>query len=316
MDYGTFIERGHQPWADLEARLTEAERGRMAAIGYEDLQRLSSLHRRAISDYALARTHFGGTDVERRLGALALRGHRLLASRHDPVLQRIIRFYLHDYGGIFREAGPALRASLAIFCGAAAVGALLTWIDHDFAALLIGVDALEMIKEGEIWTDFVSAAAPPSVLSGYIFTNNMSVAIAVWAGGALLGLGTVAALATNGAMVGSLFTVCAQYDLVGRLLAFISAHGPLELFLITVAGAAGLMLGRAEIAWDNRPRGEAFGLAARQSVRLMLGTLPWFVLLGLVEGYLSPIMSIPTLAKAVVGIVLLLFFLVSTGLSR
>lgn len=308
MDYSTFEARGGAHWEELET-LLQRTGGSLRRLDHSELERLASLHRRAVADYAFARSHYADTALERRLRGLAFRGHTLLSSRVEPVLHRIRRFYLHDYGPLFRSRWPELRTALALFWGSALLGSLLTQLHSDFGLLVLGPEQLQMLKEGEIWTDFASNVAPPSVLSSTIFTNNVGVAFAAWAGGALLGLGTVSVLITNGLMVGTLLTLCARYGLLERLFAFIAAHGPLELFLITVAGAAGLALARAEVEFSARPRREAIAAAARDSVRLMLGTVPWFVFLGLVEGYISPVMSLSTGIKAGLGLVLLATFL-------
>ncbi len=150
---------------------------------------------------------------------------------------------------------------------------------------------------------------PPALLSSKIFTNNLSVALVAWAGGALLGLLTLYLLVMNGAMFGSVLALASHFDLLDRLFAWIAAHGPLELFLIVVASTAGFELAWGQLAWRNRSRRETFAEAARSSMLLMAGTLPWFVLLGVVEGYVSPLKGLPTGAKGVLGLGLLLMFL-------
>jgi uncharacterized membrane protein SpoIIM required for sporulation len=62
----------------------------------------------------------------------------------------------------------------------------------------------------------------------------------------------------------------------------------LELSGIVVAGAAGLRMGWALIDPGNRTRGEALRSEARAAVEIVLGTAPWLVVAGLVEGFLTP----------------------------
>ena len=68
----------------------------------------------------------------------------------------------------------------------------------------------------------------------------------------------------------------------------VTAHGVLELSCIVVAGAAGLRLGWAIIDPGNRTRGEALREEARAAIEIVLGTAPWLVVAGLVEGFLTP----------------------------
>ena len=62
----------------------------------------------------------------------------------------------------------------------------------------------------------------------------------------------------------------------------------LELSCIIVAGSAGLRLGWSIIDPGNRTRGEALRQEARAAIEIVLGTAPWLVLAGLVEGFLTP----------------------------
>jgi uncharacterized membrane protein SpoIIM required for sporulation len=68
----------------------------------------------------------------------------------------------------------------------------------------------------------------------------------------------------------------------------VTAHGVLELSCIIVAGAAGLRIGWAMIDPGTRPRGLALRQEARASVEIILGTAPWLVVAGLVEGFITP----------------------------
>ena len=307
-DYAGFVARGEPEWAALERSLQRA-RGGLTALDLDEVERLAALHRRAMSDFSYARTHYAGTPVVPRLRQLAFDGHRLLAARREPALRRMARFFLVGFRERFQAARRHLLVALAVFVGATALGFIVATLQPSFINLFFGADAIDGIRRGEIWTDSVGSVVPPAVLSSKIFTNNITVALVTWAGGALAGIFTLFALLQNGMMFGGVLAACWRYELLDRLFAFIAAHGPLELFLIVVAGAAGLMLAEGAVSPGNRPRSESFSEAARDSALLMVGTIPWFVLLGLVEGYISPVMTLPTSLKAAVGAILIGVFL-------
>ena len=65
------------------------------------------------------------------------------------------------------------------------------------------------------------------------------------------------------------------------------AHGVLELSCITVAGAAGLRLGWSIVDPGLRTRMTSLGAEARRSVAIVLGTMPWLVVAGLIEGFVT-----------------------------
>ena len=73
-----------------------------------------------------------------------------------------------------------------------------------------------------------------------------------------------------------------------QLFGFVSPHGVLELSVIVIAGGCGLMLGKA-IVWPGlEPRGPALRAAGARSVQLLTGVLPFLIVAGLIEGFVSP----------------------------
>lgn len=307
MEYGRFTASRQGDWQALADGISA--RKPAESLGYDGLEDFASRYRRVVADFAYARTRFPGSEAEKRVRALALGGHRLLTPPEASTWRRLAAFFATGFPERFRASIPALRVALALFFGGLLLGLVLTTLDDNVAVLFVGADGVDQIRRGEIWTDQLSSLAAPQTLAARIFTNNISVALIAWAGGALFGIGSVWSVTFNGAMVGSIIGVCLRYGMEDRLFAFIPAHGLLELFLITVAGAAGLELARGTLMVGPSGRGAAFVDGARRSLELVGGTLPWFVLLGLVEGYLSPLMDIPTVIKSAVGVLLLGLFL-------
>jgi uncharacterized membrane protein SpoIIM required for sporulation len=66
------------------------------------------------------------------------------------------------------------------------------------------------------------------------------------------------------------------------------AHGVLELSCIIVSGLAGLRIASAIVDPGNRERGRALREESRAAVEIMLGTMFWLVVAGLVEGFITP----------------------------
>jgi hypothetical protein len=123
--------------------------------------------------------------------------------------------------------------------------------------------------------------------ASFIVTNHFRVAIACFAGGVFLGVGSLVLLAYNGLAMGTFAGHFANQGLLGYLLEFIVGHGVLELFAIWVAGAAGFLLGKSIVAPGDRSRTDALVMSGRVAVRMMRrrraaghrrvdrGFLPW-----------------------------------------
>lgn len=301
-------------YADLSRRVAPALARLEAATGpepgWEALERYAADHRQVLADFAYARTHFPDSELTARLRRAAFAGHRTLAPRPTPRRGGAWRFFMEDYPRAFREHLPELRAALGVFTVSVALGMAFTLYNPAVAAVWFGAEAVADVRSGALWTDGIVAAAPPSMLASRILTNNITVGLTCWAGGLLLGAGSALALAFNGMMFGSVLALASTFDLSDRLFAFVAAHGPLELFLICVCGAAGLRLGAAQVRPADGSWAAQVAEAGRSSVRLALGSAPWFVGLGLVEGNLSPVMTIPTVVKAGLGGLLFAAYLV------
>lgn len=166
----------------------------------------------------------------------------------------------------------------------------------------------DSVAAGQLWTNEVLSLAPPGVFASGILTNHLTVTIALFALGATLGLGTALVLLNNGIHIEAITAFVLREGDGPGLLAFLSAHGPLELSLIVVAGAAGLMIGQAFIDPGEQPRMAHVRRRAAEAVKLVVGNAPFLSFVGIVEGYVSPGAFFPAALRASLGLLLALAF--------
>ncbi len=76
-------------------------------------------------------------------------------------------------------------------------------------------------------------------------------------------------------------------DLFRESLLTIWIHGALEISSIVIAGGAGLTLGSGLLFPGTLTRLQAFGRSARRGLKIMLGTVPLFIIAGFLEGYVT-----------------------------
>ena len=126
----------------------------------------------------------------------------------------------------------------------------------------------------------------PLMASG-IITNNVRVAVACFAGGIFLGVGSLVLLAFNGLAIGAFAGHFANAGLLEYLLTFILGHGALELFAIWVAGAAGFLLGRAVVAPSDLSRADALVIHGRLAIRMVGAAGLMLLVAGIIEGFVS-----------------------------
>jgi uncharacterized membrane protein SpoIIM required for sporulation len=334
MDYGRFQQLRRPLWDDLERRLRQLaglsarrwRQGRLSpppqpgAVGleepmsYADLEDLAVAYRQVLHDHALASHRFPGTGAARRLAALALEAtRRLTRQRGRPA--GLWHFVSRRFPAAFRRQLGMLGFATLVFGGGAAFGLALSAVQPELGRALLGAPAIQGLAEGRLWTTSLSVV-PPAFTSSRIATNNLTVALTAWAGGILAGSLPLFVLVLNGLLLGGAVGVTLRYSMAGELLTFVAAHGPLEITLTLVAAAAGLSIGRALVAAGDRPRGEALRQAAADTLLVMGGCLPWFVLLGMIEAWISPSPAVPLAVKATLGACIELFFLTAALAPR
>jgi uncharacterized membrane protein SpoIIM required for sporulation len=333
MDYGRFQQLRRPLWDSFDRRLRllgalarRRHPGQLrplprpgAAFGgvemsYADLEELAVSYRQVLHDHALASHRFPGTGAAGRLAELSFEA-TLQLTRQTNRKGGLWRFATRTYPAAFRRQLPMLGLAAAIFLAGAVLGLTLSAVQPALGAALLGRKALEGLEHGRLWTERLSVL-PPAVGSSAIATNNLGVALTAWAGGVLAGAVPLVVTIANGLILGGALGVTLRYSMAGDLLTFIAAHGPLEITLILVAAAAGLSIGRAMVAASDGPRGEALRRAAVDSLVVMAGCLPWFLLLGAIEAWISPNAGVPLAYKAALGACLVLFFLTAALAPR
>ena len=91
----------------------------------------------------------------------------------------------------------------------------------------------------------------------------------------------------NGLVIGALVGILLDAGQGSVLFELIVPHGVLELTCIVVAAAAGLRMGWALVDPGPLTRRAALGAEARRSIEIVIGTAPWFVVAGLIEGFVT-----------------------------
>jgi uncharacterized membrane protein SpoIIM required for sporulation len=303
MDYARFVRLRRPLWDAFEGQLALPRR-RLRHGGYGELEEMALRYRQVLHDHALAASRFPGTAAARRLRSLAVEGTRRLTGEGRERRNGPLHFFFRTFPAAFQRHLGVTGLAFALFLVAGLWGLALAVMRPALGLTILGPQAVQGLEEGRLWTESLVSTVPPSVSSSGIATNNLSVALTAWSGGVLAGLVPLYVILLNGLMLGSIVGVTLHYSMAGELLEFIAAHGPLEITLVLVSAAAGLSLGRALVAAGDRPRALAVRDAARDALAVLLGCLPWFVVLALVEVLISPSPELSVFLKAIVGLAL------------
>lgn len=275
----------------------DAAGGKPERLGPEQVRRIGRLYRSTAADLAIARRRFPGDPVVARLERLTVAARQAVYSERTRRLSPR-RFFGTDYWRRVRERPRLLLIAAVLLIVPGVLGGLWAAEDPGAAIGLVPEDFLPTVESPG--GDRGLSADEKSAFSSQVFTNNIQVSLLALAAGILLGLGTVFVLVFNGLILGVVFGLTFENGQGEPLVEQVASHGILELSCIVVAAASGLRLGEAILRPGRRKRTESLVEEARGAVETVLGTAPWLVLAGFVEGFVSP-EGIGMVAALIVG---------------
>lgn len=281
-----FVANRRSRWERLNLLLNRSRSAR-STLSVDELDEMARLYRHTTSDLAIARRDFPSDGATRYINELVARAYGQIY--RDPPSPRaaIARFFRYELPREFRSAWPFIVASAALFFAPMFIALAVIMISPDTAEMLVPARILTLIKSGRHWFDIPDEQR--SVMATYIMTNNIQVSFLALAGGMTAGLMTCWVLVSNGLSIGAISGALAAYGLGESLVWWIAGHGFLELSVIIISGGCGLMLGKAIIWPGLQPRRDVLSAAGIRSMRLLLGTLPFMALAGVIEGFFSPL---------------------------
>jgi uncharacterized membrane protein SpoIIM required for sporulation len=290
-------------WSALEAALRRAG-NRPERLGADGVRELGALYRAAAADLAFARRRFPGDPRTRWLEALVVRARGAVYAR-SARRASLWAFVSRGYWRRLAERPAIVLAAWLCLLVPAVAGAAWGLSDAPAAAGIVPGQFQAAAEPPAAGRDFTPAES--AEFSVGVMTNNIQVTLAAFAGGIAFGTLTVLAIGFNGLMLGVLGGLAFGNEHGTAFLRLVSAHGPLELTCVVVGGIAGLRMGWALIRPGPRRRGAALRAEARPAVEIAAGTVPWLVVCGLCEGFLTG-PELPVALQLAIGVALFALF--------
>ncbi|KIL38051.1 membrane protein [Gordoniibacillus kamchatkensis] len=303
MELTRFIKANKPLWSELEQLLQRfgSRRGRLQS---SDIDRLAELYQAASSHLSSVRDAKGAGETAVYLNHLVSRAHHALYQETGRSGAQLRDFFGRTFPDMLRRRQTFIAAALLLFLIGALSGFLAVRIDPLNAHVILPGNMASSVDPSQ--TDKPRDNLHSPIVSTLIMSNNIRVAVLAFIGGVTLGAGTVYLLLTNGLLLGALAAVFFQVGRSYVFWAYILPHGIIELTAIFIAGGAGMYMGYRFLVPGPFPRRRQFLRSAKESVQLLMGTVPLFVIAGIIEGYITP-STMPLAAKyAVAGVTLLL----------
>lgn len=293
----TFIRRNIDKWKEAEKVVEQATN--------LSPDRLADVYTDLTADLAFAQTHFPTSRISIYLNNLASALHNKIYQNKREKWTRIITFWTQEIPQIMYDARRELLVSFIIFTVSVLIGAVSAAGDLDFVRLILGngyVDmTLDNIANGEPMAVYNGSSEVPMFLR--ITLNNIMVSFYCFAMGILTSFGTGYMLFNNGVMIGAFQMFFFQHGLLGESMLAIWLHGTLEIWSIIVAGAAGLALGNGWLFPGTYSRLESFKRGAKRGVKIVVGTIPIFIMAGFIESFITRHTELPDILR--LGLILI-----------
>ena len=288
-----------ETWRQLTPQLDSLERNRNHTTA-EALQAIE-LYRSLGRDLSIARRILPASRVTRALERSYAKLHAIIYRKPHDWRARTRMMFREEIPEVVRELRVPIFWVTLLFVLSAGAGWWLVSSYPELISLLASEEMINGVERGKLWTEGMLNVAPSSVISVGILSNNIAVSLMAFCVGVFFGLGTFYIVATNGLMLGAMFAFTHQHGLSGELLKFVTAHGVVELSVICLAAAAGVMLGESLIRPTHPTRRESFQHAATKTSRLLLLCALLLIGCGFIEGYLSPNPDFPMISRVIVG---------------
>jgi len=298
-----FYQSRKGEWDALSKLLDQSQRdaSRLTESQVHDLARL---YRNATSDLALAKRDFPRSEIAVYLNQLVARAHAVVYRSEPLAFKRLWRFATTGFPRLFRETWVFTFVAAMFFILPAIASGIATYVKPELATSLLPPEAhrlISIVEDKKLWVDIPVEKRPYA--SSFIMTNNIQVSFMAFASGITAGLMTLWVLFFNGLMIGTLTGLTAFHGIGFELWTFVIGHGVIELSIIFISGGSGLMLGWAILRPGLMRRRDSLAQAARKAVYLLLGAVPWLVIAGTIEGFISPNNDIAPPIHWAVGIV-------------
>lgn len=314
-----FLETRAGAWDRLESIISRASRRGISALDDKELHELTRLYPAVAVDVAKARMYNIDPITQKRINQLAISAHGLLYRRKNiRYFHAVWTFFRDDYPRLFRRLWPYFALAATIFAVSLLGAYVSTRLKPSNAYLFVPgqldiADEEPGISSKDISERFRRIAKPP--MAAGIMANNVSVAFSAFALGITAGIGTCYVVIFNSMMLGGFAAHFSNHGLSYDFWSFIAPHGVLEILAILLSAAAGLRLGLSVAVPGELTRSASLRVGARDAVLLVLGTIPMFILAGVVEGFVTP-SYLPGVAKIVLGMALgfvTIAYLISAG---
>jgi len=276
-----FLHKNIKKWESFEAILDQNKQ-----INPDEL---SEMFINLTDDLAYSRTFFPHAKATNYLNQLTQKSHRII-SQNQPVNKgRIKAFWTSEFPLLIYDSRKEIFVSFIILFISTLIGIVSTQYDNGFTRIILGDGYVNMslanIQKGDPLAVYKSMNQVDMFLG--ITLNNIRVSFFAFVMGLFTPIGTGLVMMKNGVMLGTFHAFLAGQGFLLDSIATIWVHGTFEIFAITIAGGAGIVIGNSIVFPKTYSRTESFKRGANRGSKIVIGLIPVFIIAGFLESFVT-----------------------------
>ncbi|MCK0469934.1 stage II sporulation protein M [Halalkalibacter sp. APA_J-10(15)] len=286
MNIKQFTQQHREEWNNLEQLISTLQKNNRSRTGSQHIHDFHRTYQKVAQHLSYSQTNFPSADVTFYLNGLVAKAHNLLYRDQLSSWKQIKYFFSTKFVHLLFDQWKFVLVAMLLFT-LGAIGSFFAVMQDELSLYtVLPAELAKAFDPTQVGAAEGTVNAP--VMSAEIMVNNIQVAILAFAGGITFGLLTVYILIYNGIIIGAIAALFWHYGNSYEFWAYIVPHGIVELTAIFIAGGAGLLMGYRLFAPGDYSRAYQLKENAKRSVQLLLGTIPLFVIAGVIEGYITP----------------------------
>lgn len=250
---------------------------------------LSDLYIEITDDLSYSKTFYPESNTTIYLNTLASKAHHKIYKTQKESKHRLYNFFTTNFPLEFVNYQREVGIAFIVFLVFTIIGAFSASQDGNFVRLILGDSYVNMtlqnIEKGDPMA--VYKVQGESLMFLAITINNIKVAMYAFVSGLFFSVGTLYVMMRNGIMLGSFLYFFAERDLLWESFRTIWIHGTIEISVIIIAGCAGLVVGNSILFPKTYTRLASFKKGLKSGLKIMLSTIPFFIVAGFLEGFVT-----------------------------
>lgn len=276
-----FIKQNKTKWLEFEQALA----GKSAKSPDET----ASLYIQLVADLSYAQTYYPKSKTVIYLNYLATQIYQKIYKTKREDSNRFVSFFSTEVPLLIFQYKRYLGYAFILFFCCVIIGVISAKYDQDFVRLILGDNyvnmTLENIKNGNPLAVYQSGSEFGSYV--VITINNLFVGLKCYIFGIFGGIGTFLALFYNSIMLGSFQYFFYQQGVLWQSVRGIWIHGAMEIFAMVVEAACGFILGASILFPRTFSRLNSFKIGFKNSLKIFLSTIPFTIMAGFLEGFVT-----------------------------